>query len=441
MTIGAGTVSLTNGKLMRSGTVRLTKATRAKMTMGAGTVSLTNGKLMVSGQGVLSNVHDNVSLTPVVSNDDVLCDGAFIGVKSDHKGSLRVFPVGKLLGLRFMSLYRFKMWWMTQWMGVCGCEIPFETQFLLVETGSDGQTTEMYIIPDMINWFGWCTWDAFYTNVTEEGLKLGLESFKKGGIAPKFLIIDDGWQSVAMDPTGIESKAEDTANFANRLVDIKENHKFRKHPKEGHVEKELGCGLQRIIAEIKEQYGLKYVYVWHAITGYWGGVKPNSPAMESYEANLVYPMSSPGVEAFGVCNVLESIMMNGVGLVKPEKAYDFYNDLHSYLASTGVDGVKVDAQTILETLGKGYGGRVNLARKYHEALEASIARNFSDNDIISCMSHNTDGLYSEKKTAIMRASDDFFPRDPASHTIHVASVAYNSTFVGEFMQPDWDMFH
>jgi len=115
--------------------------------------------------------------------------------------------------------------------------------------------------------------------------------------------------------------------------------------------------------------------------------------MESYEANLVYPMSSPGVEVNGVCNVLESIMMNGVGLVKPEKAYDFYNDLHSYLASTGVDGVKVDAQTILEILGKGYGGRVNLARKYHEALEASIARNFSDNDIISCMSHNTDGLY------------------------------------------------
>jgi len=32
-------------------------------------------------------------------------------------------------------------------------------------------------IPDMINWFGWCTWDAFYTDVTEEGLKLGLERF------------------------------------------------------------------------------------------------------------------------------------------------------------------------------------------------------------------------------------------------------------------------
>jgi len=41
----------------------------------------------------------------------------------------------------------------------------------------------------------------------------------------------------------------------------------------------------------------------------------------------------------------------------------------------------------------------------------------------------------------VRASDDFWPRDPASHTIHIASVAYNTVFLGEFMQPDWDMFH
>ncbi|KAL2526510.1 putative galactinol--sucrose galactosyltransferase 1 [Abeliophyllum distichum] len=53
----------------------------------------------------------------------------------------------------------------------------------------------------------------------------------------------------------------------------------------------------------------------------------------------------------------------------------------------------LDVQNILETLGAGHGGRVKLARKYHQALEASISRNFLDNGIISCMSHNTDGLY------------------------------------------------
>ena len=25
--------------------------------------------------------------------------------------------------------------------------------------------------------------------------------------------------------------------------------------------------------------------------------------------------------------------------------------------------------------------------------------------------------------------------------LHIASVAYNTIFLGEFMQPDWDMFH
>jgi raffinose synthase len=50
-------------------------------------------------------------------------------------------------------------------------------------------------------------------------------------------------------------------------------------------------------------------------------------------------------------------------------------------------------------------------------------------------------LCSAKRSAVIRASDDFWPRDPASHTIHIASVAYNTIFLGEFMQPDWDMFH
>ena len=32
-------------------------------------------------------------------------------------------------------------------------------------------------MPDMLNWFGWCTWDAFYTDVTSEGVKEGLERY------------------------------------------------------------------------------------------------------------------------------------------------------------------------------------------------------------------------------------------------------------------------
>jgi len=55
--------------------------------------------------------------------------------------------------------------------------------------------------------------------------------------------------------------------------------------------------------------------------------------------------------------------------------------------------LEVDVQNILESLGSEHGGRVKLARKYHQALVASISRNFSDNGIICCMSHGTNRLY------------------------------------------------
>lgn len=494
------------------------------MTIGAG-INVSEKKLVALGNVVLTDVHDNVFLTPApASGDGSHLNGAFIGVDSDRLGSRRVFLLGKLQGLRFMCVFRFKLWWMTQRMGNCGQDIPFETQFLIVEANQgspfpdstcDNETTYVVFLPilegdfravlqgnaqdeleiclesgcpeveefdgshlvymaagsdpfdvitnavksverhlqtfchrdrkkmpDMLNWFGWCTWDAFYTNVTAEGVKQGLESLEKGGTPPKFVIIDDGWQSVAMDPNSVPCEEDNCANFANRLTHIKENHKFQKDGKEGH---RVEDGFRHIVTEIKEDHGVKYVYVWHAITGYWGGVKPGVSDMEHYDSKLIYPKTSPGVQSneHVECpdNSLETISKNGLGLVNPEKVFSFYDELHSYLASAGINGVKVDVQNVLETLGAGRGGRVSLARKYHKALEASIARNFPDNGIISCMSHNTDGLYSAKRAAVIRASDDFWPRDPASHTIHIASVAYNTIFLGEFMQPDWDMFH
>ncbi|KAL6547035.1 flavodoxin-like fold protein [Orobanche minor] len=515
------------------------------MTVGSGVSVSSDGRLNVLGETILSDVHDNIILTPAAGG--ILTNGAFIGVQSDRIGSRMVFPVGKLQDLRFMCVFRFKLWWMTQRMGTSGQDIPFETQFLIVE-GRDGshfgkegnEQPALYVVflpilegnfravlqgnanneleiclesgdpavqefdgshlvfvaagsdpfdvitnavkmveghlqtfahrdrkkmPDMLNWFGWCTWDAFYTNVTAKGVKQGLESLGKGGIPPKFVIIDDGWQSVGMDPTSDGTKADNTANFANRLTNIKENHKFQKNGKEGERIEDPSMGIRHIVTDIKDQHSVKYVYVWHALTGYWGGVKPGVAEMEHYDSRMAYPVSSPGVQSNEPCDALNSMAKTGLGLVNPEKVYSFYNELHSYLASAGIDGVKVDVQNILEMLGAGHGGRVKLSRKYHQALEASISRNFHDNGIISCMSHNTDGLYiaprvtdksqvrvveraslqkckgkGSKRSAVIRASDDFWPRDPASHTIHIASVAYNTIFLGEFMQPDWDMF-
>ncbi|KAJ9557963.1 hypothetical protein OSB04_012577 [Centaurea solstitialis] len=470
------------------------------MTIGS-VVQISGRRLVAKDRTILTDVAENVITSS--GSDSGHANGAFIGAVFDDEKSRHVVSLGKLHDVRFMACFRFKLWWMAQKMGNKGSEIPLETQFLLMETVGGSEKEKLYVVflplieesfraclqgnpgdelevclesgdsetkgsgfshavyvgvgtdpfvtitdaictvrshletfrqrqdkksPGILDCFGWCTWDAFYQDVTQEGVESGLKSLAEGGTPAKFVIIDDGWQSVEGD---LGSKSEKPLM---RLTGIKENQKFRS-------ENEPAIGIKNIVDIAKQKYGLKYVYVWHAIVGYWGGVRPGAEGMEGYEAVMKYPKVSKGVVENEPGWKTDMLAVQGLGLMNPEKVFDFYDDMHRYLASAGVDGVKVDVQSILETLGTGSGGRVSVTQQYHRALDASVARNFPDNGCIACMSHNTDSLYCSQQTAVIRASDDFYPLDPVSHTIHIASVAYNSVFLGEFMQPDWDMFH
>lgn len=64
------------------------------MTVGAG-ITVSDGRLNVLGETILSDVHENVIVTPATGG--ILTNGAFLGVVSDQIGSRRVFPVGKLM--------------------------------------------------------------------------------------------------------------------------------------------------------------------------------------------------------------------------------------------------------------------------------------------------------------------------------------------------------
>ena len=127
--------------------------------------------------------------------------------------------------------------------------------------------------------------------------------------------------------------------------------------------------------------------MWHALAGYWCSVLPSSETMKKYNSK------SPGNTRNLRDIAMDSLEKYGVGIIEPQKIFEFYNDLHSYLASCNVDGVKVDVQNLIETLGSRAGGWVSLTRCYQEALEQSIARNFKDNNLICCMSHNSDSIY------------------------------------------------
>ena len=214
----------------------------------------------------------------------------------------------------------------------------------------------------------------------------------------------------------------------------------------GHQKNEIQGqidGLGNVVRAIKKKYDIDYVYCWHALLGYWGGVHPDEENVREFGAKLKYPRHNPSLLAVEPSQAWDPLTVCGVGVPAPEKMQHFYNELHEYLASAGVDGVKVDAQAIIGALGYGNGpngGGPALARKTHEALEESVMQFFPTNGLVNCMCHSTENLYNFKKSNLARVSDDFYPSNEASHTVHIVNVAYNTMFMGEIVIPDWDMF-
>jgi raffinose synthase len=175
--------------------------------------------------------------------------------------------------------------------------------------------------------------------------------------------------------------------------------------------------------------------VWHAFQGYWSGVDPE--AFPQYRVQQVTENYSPGIRSYRTDE--ENAASTVAGVVAPEEIYRFYQEYHRHLYRQGVDGVKVDNQSSSESSVEGLGGRVRVLRMYHEALEGSVQRYFLGN-LINCMSCGTDIIYQLLNSTLLRTSDDFWPKKPATHGLHLYTNAFVSFFAGEFVHPDWDMF-
>jgi raffinose synthase len=268
-------------------------------------------------------------------------------------------------------------------------------------------------LPDFVDDFGWCTWDAFYQEVSEDKLREGLESFRQGGVEPRFLILDDGWQAVETSHTG-----------EKRLVGWGTDH--AKFP----------GGLRPTVELAKASYRIRTFLVWHAVHGYWGGI--DGDVFNEYGVDTVLRWYSPEIlrhtpalnwDWWGPC----------VGRPAPEDLERFYHNYHRHLADQGVDGVKVDNQASVEGLGYGIGGRVVAMAKTRQALEQSVEQHFGGR-LINCMACSNDAFYHLQASTLMRTSTDFWPKLPASHGAHVYTNAMVSLWFGEFAHPDWDMF-
>lgn len=162
------------------------------------------------------------------------------------------------------------------------------------------------VYPPELNGLGWCTWNAFYHDVTANKIRLKLEEFREKKIPVKWIMIDDGW-----------FPAKDL-----RLTSFSEDRR------------KLPMGLKAFIREIKKNYDIEYVGVWHAFTGYWFGL--DTELETSFPLSSNASLSSRCFHA-GPYGIL-------VSELDEESAFAFFDTWHTYLKEQGVDFLKVDAQ-------------------------------------------------------------------------------------------------
>lgn len=292
---------------------------------------------------------------------------------------------------------------------------PYELMEKCAETalkllGTGGKTRKERRYPELFEYLGWCSWDAFEIRVDEKSLLEKCQELKEKDIPVKWMIIDDMWAEVR-DFYGMEY--EDRLEMF-RLMHSSKLYSFKADPVR------FPNGLKHCIEQMK-QYGVK-VGMWHPTTGYWMGIDPEGEIYKEYKDCLIQ------TEAGRIVHSPEQ-----------EKAYRFYCAFHDYLRESGADFVKIDRQSITRSCYKKLMPVGQAARQYHNAMEASVGQHF-DNQMINCMGMASEDMWNRSVSAISRCSDDFQPENRQWFTKHILQCAYNGLLQGQFYYNDWDMW-
>ncbi len=253
------------------------------------------------------------------------------------------------------------------------------------------RTREARRLPDLFHYLGWCSWDAFYTEVSEDKLRQKADELSGKHVPVKWMLIDDGW--FAAKEKLLDGFHPDKAKFPQ--------------------------GFRPMIDDIRRKNGIRWFGVWHALGGYWDGIAPDS-ALVPQEAPYLYHA------------------VNGKVIPSPRTGCGFYDDWYQLLNREGIEFVKVDGQSASPHYFENCIPLSEAARGLNRELEHGASR--MDNAVINCMGMAMENVLTRPVSAVSRNSDDFFPQKEGCFTEHLLENAYNAIYHNEIYCCDWDMF-
>ena len=265
--------------------------------------------------------------------------------------------------------------------------------------------------PELFNYLGWCSWDAFQIGVSEHGILEKCKEFKEKDIPVRWVILDDMWGAVR-GLIDVNTPDYETVLEARHSMPL---YSFEADPVR------FPYGLEHCIRLVKKQYGIE-TGIWHPVSGYWSGIDRAGPLADVYQDCMTEGENGQLVPDY-----------------KWEKAFRFFDNYHQFLQDCGAAFVKIDNQSTIRRFYAGKAPVGEIARQIHKGIEASVGIHF-DNRMINCMGMASENLWSRPVSALSRCSDDFLPDDREWFTKHLLQCSYNSLIQGAFLWCDWDMW-
>ncbi|MCI8387013.1 MAG: hypothetical protein HFE63_00915 [Clostridiales bacterium] len=280
----------------------------------------------------------------------------------------------------------------------------------LLNNGASVRSERRY--PEILEYLGWCSWDALEIRVSTAGLLEKCEELKEKQIPVRWAIIDDMWAECDNLRDIPDDLTRETGMF--KVMHASKIRSFEADPKR------FPGGLKDCLDKMKA-YGLK-IGIWHPTNGYWAGIDPESELAEKYKDLLITVPNG---------RLLPSLEL--------DKAFLFYNAFHTFLEQCGADFLKIDNQGFIAENYKDVYPLGEAARNIQRAICSSVGSHF-DNNIINCMGMASENMFNRPEGAVSRCSGDFLPENREWFIRHILACSYNSLIQGMFYWSDWDMW-
>ncbi|KAF2312928.1 hypothetical protein GH714_042471 [Hevea brasiliensis] len=235
---------------------------------------------------------------------------------TDEPRSWHATPIGKLSGIRFVSIFRFKVWWSTHWIGHNGKDAEVGTQMIILDRSDSGRPYVL-LLPLFEGSFSSSLQagvDDYVDICVESGpvgcanpaVKDGVKGLLEGGCPPKWVLIDDGAvhmhddQDPISDVEGMDRTGTIMPNKSPRLKTFAVNYKFKDYES---PKVPLDKGMGAFMEDLKEEFRtVEDAYVWHAFLGmvseeYGGRVEVAKAYYKALSASIRNHFNGNGVIA------------------------------------------------------------------------------------------------------------------------------------------------